>query len=177
MQQWRMALDVLTQGSGVRDAGSTRGPEPDVSPRRPSQEEREHAQAISDEESPRDWRDEDPVEGLSPDGHAVGVEMAEYPADMPLLAGAPTTAPYMAREPADASPSSAPTPAMGGIGAVVGAAGLAQGRESPSATGVAATLMLVREQGKLLRRVLAAQVELAAEQRSIHAAQARLLWR
>jgi len=174
MQQWRMALDVLTQGSGVRDAGSTRGPEPDVSPRRPSQEEREHAQAISDEESPRDWREEDPAEGLSPDGHAVGVEMAEYPADMPLLAGAPTTAPYMAREPADASPSSAPTPAMGGIGAVVGAAGLAQGRESPSATGVASTLMLVLEQGKLLRRVLAAQVELAAEQRSIHAAQAEL---
>ena len=174
MQQWRMALDVLTQGSGVRDAGSTRGPEPDVSPRRPSQEEREHAQAISDEESPRDWREEDPAEGLSPDGHAVGVEMAEYPADMPLLAGAPTTAPYMAREPADASPSSAPASAIGGIGAVVGAAGLAQGRESPSATGVAATLMLVREQGKLLRRVLAAQVELAAEQRSIHAAQAEL---
>jgi hypothetical protein len=34
--------------------------------------------------------------------------------------------------------------------------------------------MLVREQGKMLRRVLAAQVELAAEQRSIHAAQAEL---
>ena len=55
------------------------------------------------------------------------------------------------------SDSSARTPPSGGMAAVVGAVAPPLGG---SATGVAATLMLVREQGKMLRRVLAAQVEL-----------------
>ena len=102
--------------------------------------------------------------------------MAEYPSGMPLMPGAPTVAPYLAREPAGYDPgpgsdSSARTPPSGGVAPVVGAVAPPMGG---SATGVAATLMLVREQGKMLRRVLAAQVELAAEQRSIHAAQAEL---
>jgi hypothetical protein len=165
MFHFKMAIDVFTQGSGVRNAAGVFVSEAAGTGARGQAaaapyEHGQDLQYLSDEESPRNWRDDEPAEGLSPDG----VDM--YPADMPLVPGAPTTAPYLAHEPAGDAPSTSngTPPAGGRMAAVVGAAMANHGRESPSATGVAATLMLVREQGKLLRRVLAAQVALAAEQ-------------